>query len=185
MTLKTLFPFLCALSLAACSQEPAEQESADDFAARIGGEAPAEGAAKPLDPSQPTMDMPNKAEAVPPAGADVTKLQQLGDVAGVNLGPREGGCTFMAGETEMIIAAGLRDPAMSGKAVIRVGDGLVLLDSGPGGLTTIKRGTTFTGEGVKVSVRPAAGLAQSRPAQVIVTAADGKTQTYSGNWICA
>lgn len=180
--MRNVLLILAPLALIACSQEPAEQESADDFAARIGGEGGADAAA---DPSQPTMDMPNKAEAAPPAGADVTKLQQLGDVAGVNLGPREGGCTFMTGETEMIIAAGLRDPAMSGKAVIRVGDGLVLLDSGPGGLTTIKRGTTFTGEGVKVAVRPTAGTAQSRPANVTVTAADGKTQSYSGNWICA
>lgn len=176
-------PVLIAFALAACSQEPAEQESADDFAARIGTSA--EGAAKPLDPSQPTMDMPNKAKAEAPAGADVTALQQLGDVGGVNLGPREGGCTFMSGGEAMIIAAGLKDRAMSGKAVIRVGDGLVLLDSGPGGLAAIERGTTFRGEGMTVAIRAAAGEAQSRPAQVTVTAEDGATRAYAGDWICA
>ncbi|TMM49996.1 hypothetical protein [Qipengyuania marisflavi] len=173
------------LMLAACSQQPAEQESADDFAARIGGEATAESTSAANDPSQPTMDMPNKAQAAPPAGADVTQLEQLGDVGGVNLGPREGGCTFMTGGKEMIIAAGLRDKGMSGKGVIRVGDGLVLLDSGPGGLDRIKRGTNFSGEGVTVTVSPAAGEAQTRPANVTVTGADGKAASYSGNWICA
>lgn len=177
---------LFALALAACSQEPAEQqESADDFAARIGTEAPAGGAAKPLDPSQPTMDMPNKAKPVPPAGADVTGLQTLGDIAGVNLGPREGGCTFMTGGTEMLIAVAMKERAMGGKAVIRIGDGLVLLDSGPGGLAALRNGTIFRGEGFEVDIAPAGGAAQSRPATVTVTAEDGKSQAYSGRWICA
>ena len=173
---------LATFALVACSQEPAaEQESADDFASRIGGSE--QSAA--LDPSQPTMEMPNAAETAPPRGADVTQLQQLGDIANVNLGPREGGCTFMEGSREMLIAAGLRDGAIPGKAVIRVGDGLTLLDSGPGGLDSIKNGTTFTGEGVTVTVQPTGAAGQTRRAQITVADAAGTRKNYSGNWICA
>lgn len=177
--------FLIApLLLAACSDEPATNESADDFASRIGGAGePAYDAA--ADPAQPTNDMPNVAAKAPPQGADVTKLEQLRDIAGVNLGPRQGGCTFMEGNRELLIAAGLREPTLPGKAVIRVGGGLTMLDSGPGGLNAITSGTTFTGEGVTVRVAPAAGNAQTRRANMAVTAADGTVATYSGNWICA
>ena len=172
---------VAVLALVACSQPSAEQESADDFASRIGQQ----GGAQQLDPSQPDPNAPNVASVAPPANADLTTLQQLGDVGGVNLGPREGGCTFMAGEKEMLIAAGMREPTMPGKAVVRVGDTLVMVDGAPGGLAAIMSGTTFTGEGFKVQVSPAAGEAQSRPATITVSDAAGKSQSYSGNWICA
>ena len=168
-----------ALALAACSQEPAgEQESADDFADRIGG-------SQQLDPSQPDPDAPNTAVEAPPQNADLTQLQQLGDIGGVNLGPREGGCTLMVGNQEMMIAAAMNEPTMPGKAVVRVGDTLVMVDAAPGGLAKIKSGTTFSGEGFTVHVAPAAGEEQSRPANVVVTDASGNSQNYSGNWICA
>lgn len=125
------------------------------------------------------------AEAASQQGADVTRLETLGDIAGVNLGPRDGGCTFMEGNREVLIASGLNEPTLPGKAVIRVGGALTLRDSAPGGFASITRGTSFTGEGVTVQVAPAAGDAQSRPANISVTSADGKTATYSGNWICA
>ena len=172
---------VAVLALAACSQPSAEQESVDDFASRIGQQ----GGAQQLDPSQPDPNAPNVAKAAPPANVDLTTLQQLGDVGGVNLGPREGGCTFMAGEKEMLIAAGMNEPTLPGKAVVRVGDTLVMTDSAPGGLAAIKGGTTFSGEGFKVQVTPQGGQAQSRPATITVTDATGKSQSYSGNWICA
>ena len=173
---------LMLVALAACSQEPAsDSESADDFASRIGQQ---EGGGQ-IDPSQPDPDAPNVAAPQPPQGADLTTLQQLGDIGGVNLGPREGGCTFMVGSQEMIIAAGMNEPTLPGKAVVRLGNTLVMVDSPPGGLSTIKAGTTFTGEGFTVQVAPAAGEAQSRPANVLVTDAEGNSQNYSGNWICA
>ena len=172
---------LAVLALAACSsQEPAEQESADDYASRIGG-----GQGGAIDPSQPDPDAPNVAVAQPPAQADLTSLQQLGDVGGVNLGPREGGCTFMVGDKEIIIAAGMRDRAMQGKAVVRVGNTLVMTDADQGGLDAIRNGTTFAGEGFTVSVAPARGDASSRAANVIVSDKMGKSQEYSGKWICA
>ena len=67
-----------ALALAACSSEPAEQESADDFASRIGGQQQDQ-----PNPSQPNPDAPNTANEAPPAGADLTSLEKLGDIAGV------------------------------------------------------------------------------------------------------
>lgn len=171
-----------ALALAACSQQPAgEQETAGDFANRIGQQ---DGGVQ-LDPSQPDPNAPNVAVDAPPENANLTQLQQLGDIGGVNLGPREGGCTFMVGNQEMIIAAGMKEPTLPGKAVVRVGDTLVMTDAAPGGLAEIKSGTIFTGEGFSVQVAPAAGEGQSRPANVVVTDAAGNSQNYSGNWICA
>ncbi len=172
---------LAVLALAACSSEPAEQDSADDFANRIGQNG--EGAQ--LDPSQPDPNAPNTANEAPPAGADLTQLAQLGDIGGVNLGPRDGGCTLMVGNEEMLIAAGMKDKALPGKAVVRVGDSLTMVDADVGGLDAIKAGTTFNGEGFTVTVAPAAGDQQSRPANVTVRDAAGKTQSYSGKWICA
>ena len=168
------------LLLAACSGQQSSEESAEDFASRIGSESTAA-----RDNPQAAAEMPNTAQAVPPAGADVTALEQLRDIGGVDLGQRDGGCTFMEGNREMIIASGSNDRALPGKAVIRVGGGLTVLDAPPGGLSAIRAGTTFTGEGVTVQVAPAAGDAASRPANVSVTGADGKSATYSGKWICA
>ena len=171
------------LALAACSQEPAaDPESADDFATRIGQD---EQGTPANDPSQPDPDAPNVAVDAPPQDADLTELQQLGDIGGVNLGPRNGGCTFMVGSQEMIIAAGMNEPTLPGKAVVRIGDTLVMADGGPGGLAKVKSGTTFTGEGFTVQVAPAAGQASTRPANVVVSDASGNSQNYSGNWICA
>lgn len=172
------------IALAACSGEPAQQESADDFANRIGGQG---GQASPgaLDPAQPDPNAPSVAVAAPPQNADLTQLQKLGDIGGVNLGPREGSCTFMADGTELIMAAGMKEPTIPGKAVVRLGGSLVTADAGPGGLASIKSGTTFTGEGFTVQVAPAAGEAQSRAANVVVSQSGGNSQNYSGNWICA
>ena len=173
---------LATIALAACSSEPAQQESADDFANRIGGQG---GQQAQADPSQPNPNAPNTAVAVPPQNADLTQLQKLGDIGGVNLGPREGSCTFMTDGTELLTASGMKEPTIPGKAVIRVGGSLVTADAGPGGLASIKSGTTFTGEGFTIQVAPAAGEAQNRRANVVVSDAGGNSQNYSGNWICA
>ena len=170
---------LSALVLAACSSEPAEQEDADGFADRIGQSAEAPELAKA------GPNAPNTAVPVPPAGADLTALQQLGDIGGIDLGPRDGGCTLMVGSEEMLIAAGMRDKALPGKAVVRLGGSLTIVDADMGGLDAIRTGTTFNGEGFAITVTPAAGEQQSRPANVTVRDAAGKTQSYSGNWICA
>lgn len=171
---------LATFALAACSSEPAEQESAEDFAGRIGQS----GEAQPGAPAGRDPDAPNTAVAAPPQGADLTQLAKLGDIGGVDLGPRQGGCTLMVGKDEMIIAAGPGDRAIPGKAVVRVGDQLTMLDADRGGIEPIRNGTTFNGEGFTVTVRPQAGEAQSRPATVTVRDAAGETESYNGNWIC-
>lgn len=169
---------LTALALAACSSEPAPQESADDFASRINGAGQAPAASV-------DADAPNVAQQAPPAGANVTQLEQLRDIANVDMGPRDGGCTFMDGNRELVMASALKEPTLPGKAVIRVGGGLTLLDTPPGGLDSIKAGAVLSGEGVTIQVAPQAGDAASRPANLTVSAADGSTATYSGKWICA
>ena len=86
---------------------------------------------------------------------------------------------------EMIIAGAMNDGAIPGKAVVRVGNSLTMVDAAVGGLDAIRNGTTFTGEGFTISVAPAAGDQQRRPANVTVRDAAGQTQSYSGNWICS
>ena len=161
------------------SPEPAEQESADDFASRIGQDGNVAGG------PQADADLPNTASVTAPGGADLTQLQKLGDIGGVDLGARDGGCTLMVGKDEMLIAGAPDDASVPGKAVVRVGDSLVLTYAAAGGLDAIRDGTSFAGEGFTVSVAPAAGAGQRRPANVTVTDAAGKTQSYSGNWICS
>ena len=173
---------ITALVLAACSSEPGgEQESAGDFASRIGQQ---ESGSPAMDPAA-RAEQPSTVDASVPQDADVTQLQQLADIGGVDFGPRDGGCTFMDGSREILIASGLDEPTLPGKAVVRVGGRLVLLDGQPGGLAAIKSGTSFSGQGVAVQVAPAEGGAQTRPANLSVTSVDGKTANYSGNWICA
>ncbi len=179
--LRLLLLPLATIALAACSSEPAEQESADDFASRIGQN----GAAGTTAPAQRDPDAPNTLAAVPPQGADLTQLAKLGDIGGVDLGPRDGGCTLMVGSDEMLIAAGLGDRAIPGKAVVRLGDSLIVADAERGGLEAIESGTTFRGEGFAVTVQPQAGEGRSRPATATVRDAAGKTQSYDGKWICA
>ena len=175
---------LGALTLTACSSEPAaDQDGADDFASRIGQTSDQEGSV--ADDPQSAADRPNTASVTVPAGADVTKLQQLGDVGGVDFGPRGGSCTFMEGNREMLMAAGMAEPTMPGKAVIRIGDTLTMLDGQPGGLAGVRRGGAYTGDGVSVQIAPAQGDAANRPANLSVTSADGKSAAYSGNWICS
>ena len=86
------------LALAACSSEQTPQESAEDFASRIGQDGESTAGAG-VDP-----DKPNTVAKAPPANADLTQLQKLGDIGGVDFGPRDGGCTLMVGKNEIIIA---------------------------------------------------------------------------------
>jgi hypothetical protein len=176
--MRRLALILLPLALAACNSQPAEQESANDFAARIGQKAEA-------DPAQAAADAPNKALAAPPAGADVTKLEKLGDLGGVNLGPRQGTCTFIMQDHDFMIAGGMKDPTLPGKAVVQLGGSMVMTDADQGGLEAIKAGTIFRGEGFTVTVVPSGPPDTSRQAIVTVSAPSGEKQSYSGNWVCA
>lgn len=166
-----------ALALAACAPEGA-QESADDFASRIGA---SEGATSPTTAEVEAMaNQPNAPVSQIPAGTDVKFLQRLGDIANVDLGPRTGGCTFQEVGREVFYVSG---HSQGGKGVVRVGGQLVTVDA-KGGLGPIRAGTTYSAPGVSISVAPAAGNQARRPANMVVTDAKGETQSYSGDWIC-
>ena len=161
------------LLLSACNQQPAEQESAEDFAARVGGGGTsAEGAPAPVETVA--------AQTAPPAGANALELEKLGNVSGVDLGPRAGGCTFASNGTEMLMAAAPADRALPGKATVRIGGELLLLDAPPGGVSTVMQGTTFTGEGFTASVDKT-----GRETGVLtVTNANGQQKAFDGRWVC-
>lgn len=164
---------LFVLTLSACSREN-EGESAEDFAERVGagGET-----AAPDPAAQESVPV----SAPPPASVDVRNLEPLGNIAGADLGPRDGGCTFTVGENPLLLAGAPNNPASSGKAVVRAGGKLYLLGAAPGGMDAIRQGTRFTGEGVTVDVTPTTNQA----AILKVTDGQGRSANLSGMWICA
>lgn len=180
------FALLAApLLLAGCSRspEPAQPEAgADDFASRI-GTAPSAGAAPPTSSAvELAANIPSRAvKGVPPQGANVFAIEKLGDIGGVNLGPRAGGCTFSSGGTEMLIAAGPADPAISGKGVVRIGGRLLELDTPPGGIAAIRTGTDFNGEGFSIRLTPTA----PGKGTITITNSQGQQKTVAGDWTCA
>jgi len=158
-----------ALALQACSNQN-DSESADEFAERVG--------AGDTQAAAPAATATAAVTAAPPAGTDVLALEQLGDISAVDLGPRDGGCTFSNGGTELLIAGAPNDPTRAGRGVVRVGGTLYLLASA-GGLAAIRNGTRFNGEGITVDVR---GSGQSSVLQVTDTA--GRSKAVPGSWIC-
>lgn len=159
------------LALGACSSEQ-DGESADDFAARVGTtEGTGEAAPTPVETTA--------VQAAPPANVDVLALEQLGNIAGVDLGPRDGSCTFVSNGTELLIAGAPNDIASAGKAVVRAGGKLYLLSS-TGGLAAVRKGTRFSGEGITVDV---AGSGQA--ATLTVTDGSGRSRAVPGSWGCA
>ena len=168
---------LILLALAACSDRNAGADgSEDDFASRVGAGNATTSAV------ETSAALPSKAvKGPPPAGANVFALEKLGDVGGVNLGPRAGGCTFSEAGKEMLIAAGPSDRALPGKGVVRIGGRLIELDTPPGGIAAIKAGASFAGEGFSVRVQPTA----PGKASMTITNAQGQTKAVAGDYVCA
>lgn len=166
-----------AFALAACSPQ-GEEQNADDFANRIGASDAAASATQAKVAAEAAQ--PNAPAPQIPANVDASQLQRLGDISNVDLGPRTGGCTFQEVGREVFYTSG---HAQGGKGVIRVGDALVVVDA-KGGLDAIRGGTTYSTSGVSISVAPAAGNQSVRPANMVVTDANGVAQSYSGDWIC-
>ena len=168
---------IAAMALSACAPEDT-QESADDFASRIGT---SEGASAPTEAEAEALaNQPNAPVSQIPSGTDVKFLQRLGDIGMVDLGPRTGGCTFQEVGREVFYSSG---HTQGGRGVVRVGGQLVTLEA-TGGIGAIRAGTTFSAPGVSISVAPAAGNQARRPANMVVTDSKGETQSYSGDWIC-
>ncbi len=167
------------LLLAGCSRNEPERNAAnaDDFASRIGTGGTNAPAAAPTGPGATSA-----IKAAPAAaGGNVFALEKLGDISAVNLGPRAGGCTFSSGGTEMLIAAGPADPALPGKAVVRVGGKLYELDTPPGGIAAIREGTDFNGEGFSIRLAPTA----PGKGTITITNIEGQQKTVAGDWVCA
>ncbi len=178
--MKTWLVLSAAIFLAACSQNDESAESGDDFAARVGsgdGAPAAEGSVAPPESTEARI-------SAVPQGADPMALEKLGNIARVDLGPRDGGCTFSLNATELLLAGAPNDPATMGKGVVRIGGELINVTAQEGGLDTIYAGPTMTAEGVTVRVVPAAGNQQTRAADLYV-AADGKQRKFAGGqWAC-
>jgi len=175
-----------AFGLAACNDAPPEPETVDEFAARVGtgtsGEvAPQAGAAAA--PQQAVVTSAVEGAAAPQT--NVLAPEKLGNIADVDLGPRAGGCTFAAGGTEMLIAAAPEDRSIPGKAVVRLGGQLLVLDAPPGGFNLIKSGTGFQGEGVAVSVARNDSGADIDSARMTVTDDNGQQNVFDGRWVCS
>lgn len=167
---------LVVLALAACSDSSGTDGSEGDFASRVGAGTATTSAFETAAPG-----VSKAVKGPPPAGANVFEMEKLGDISGVNLGARAGGCTFSSAGNEMLIAAGPADRALPGKGVVRIGGKLIELDTPPGGVDAIKAGTSFTGEGVSVRVQPTA----PGRASMTITNGAGQTRAVAGDYVCA
>lgn len=174
---------LSVLALAACSQQSGTNGSESDFASRVGGGTPsaAPNAATAPQAAQPAGKAPRMVAAPPPAGVDVFALQDVGPVDGFDLGQKAGRCSFRTEDSELLTANAPAEPAVPGRAAVRLGDTLYRLDGTPGGFEAMKGGTSFRGEGFVIMVQPR----QGGKADLIVSTDKDKTVTYSGKWVCA
>ncbi|GAB5347469.1 hypothetical protein [Alteriqipengyuania sp. 357] len=178
--MRTLPMLFAAILLAACSQGEDTAQGSDDFAARV---AVGEGEPAPQG-SVAAADSTVARTSAAPEGADPMELEKLGNIGRVDLGPRDGGCTFSQGGTEMLLVGAPNDAAVQGRGVIRVGGELVNMTAQDGGLDAIYAGPTLTAEGLTVKIVPAAGEGTVRTADLYV-AADGKQRKFaSGQWAC-
>lgn len=172
--MKRLLALGATALLVACAPDPAGSESAEDFADRVGASGTvAEGAT--------AAAATNAVEAAPQANADIFELEKLGDIGQVDLGPRAGGCTFSADGREMLVAAAPADRSLPGKATVRIGGRLLILDAPPGGYDTVRGGTTFAGEGLDITVT----TTQADRGDLTVTGPSGQQKTFSGRWVCS
>jgi hypothetical protein len=168
---------LSGMGLAGCASEAPQPETVDEFAARVGAQKP--GAAQTA--AAAPQAAPASATAPAAQQASVLQLESLGSIAELDLGPTEaGGCTFSSAGTNMMAAFGPPDKTMSGKATVRVGGQLRVLDAPPGGYDTIRAGTVFNGEGFSVLVSPAGG----ERAKLTVTDNGGQQSVFDGKWVC-
>lgn len=180
--MKKLLMVSAAVLLAACSQGSDDAESGDDFAARVGS---ADGAATPApEGTSAPVESTEARESAVPQGANPLELEKLGNIARVDLGASDGGCTFSLNAEELLMARAPNDSAAMGKGVVRIGGELINVTAEEGGLEAIYAGPTMTAGGVTVRVVPAAGNAATRTADLYV-ASDGEQRKFAGGqWAC-
>jgi len=168
-----------ALLLVACSQGDADQaQGGDDFADRVGSGAP-----MPKGTNAPPESTQARTSAVP-AGADPMALEKLGNIAQVDLGKRDGGCTFSKDSVELLMTGAPDDAAVPGRGVVRIGGDLINMTAEEGGLDAIYAGPTMVADGVTVKVVPAKGLDSMRTADLYVAADGQQRKIAGGQWAC-
>ena len=178
--MKALPMVFAAILLAACSQGTDTAPAGDDFAERVGA---GQGGGAP-EGSVAAADSTVADTSAVPAGADPMALEKLGNIGRVDLGPRDGGCTFSQGGTEMLLVGAPNDAAVQGRGVVRIGGELINMTAQDGGLDAIYAGPTLSADGITVKIVPAAGEGTVRTADLYV-AADGKQRKFaSGQWAC-
>ncbi|MCB5424595.1 hypothetical protein H0274_04940 [Altererythrobacter sp. CC-YST694] len=138
-------------------------------------------------------DLPKDTAGQPVDKGEGPVLQALGDLSGVDLGQRKGGCTFQHNDgRDLLIAAAPADQGAAGKAAVRV-DGVIvnLATMGDIGLDGIKAGGKYSNGTITVEVARGSkggvsGGVSRYAANLGVTDANGKQRLYSpGMWICA
>lgn len=174
-----------ALALAACSSEqPADGESAEDYAARAGV-----GADGVETPAAEVAEVNAQPLAAPEGPAQLTPLAPHARKA---LGTIEGGCSYAyQGRTLLTVGApGTTDAAGKGVLVID-GRPVVLPGADAGGPQVMESGPTLTGGGYTVTVQRAEGSptrvsgGNEWPADLVVAGPNGETKFSPGTWTCA
>lgn len=166
--------FILACALAACGQRDDKGDSASDFAQRVG-------VGKIVDPAAATPGVTSGVKAAPPPHGNVFMPEKLGNISALDLGPRAGGCTFSVQGKELLVAAGAADRMLPGKAAVRIGGMLLLLDAPPGGYDAVKTGTSFTGQGYTVRIAPTG----AGKANMTITNTAGRSETLAGDYACS
>jgi hypothetical protein len=145
-------------------------------------------------PLVPERDMPKNAAGMPIDAGEGPVLQVLGDLTGVDLGKRKGGCTFQHQDgRELLVTGSAADKDSDAIGAVRSGGVIVMLKSqAKVGLDGLKAGPTLSGGNITVSVARAEGKgAPMGPltrwnANLGVRDASGQQRVYSpGNWTCS
>ena len=176
---RTFLIIAATACLAACSQGDEASQNGEDYAARVGAGADGAAQGSVADPASTQA----QASAVP-EGADPLQLEKLGNIARVDLGQRDGGCTFSYEANELLLAGAPDDSNVMGRGVVRIGGELINLTADAGGLDPIYAGPTMAAEGVMVKVVPAEGNQSTRTADLYVAANDQQRKFAGGQWAC-
>ena len=183
MTTRFVIVLALGASLAGCNLIPKQEEQ------QVA--APEGTVVVPVDEAR---DVPIDAQGQPVDAGDGPVLQALGSLAGVDLGPRVGGCTFQHSDgRDLLVTGAAQASGVAARGAVRSGGVIVMLQSPDRiGVDGLKAGPTLTGGNLTVQVRRAAGEGEksgavtSWNANLGVTDTDGRQRLYSpGRWVCA
>jgi hypothetical protein len=183
MTPRFAFVVMLGASLAGCNLIPKQDDE--------GAEAPEGTVVVPVDEAR---DMPIDDKGQPVDAGEGPVLQALGNLTGVDLGPRVGGCTFQHSDgRDLLITGAAQATNATARGAVRSGGVVVMLQSAdPIGVDGLKSGATLSDGTVTVQVRRAAGEARSEGGVTIwdanlgVVDTSGKKRVYApGKWMCA